>query len=186
MYVYFIQRASGGPVKIGKADRPDRRLSMLQAANPDELVIRAVCLGGHAAERVLHDHFRESLVRNEWFDVSPEMEAVMARLPTWEDVAAGKFCPEIINESRATITKLYDLGYTFEDIGEVLNCTRQRAHQLVRNSAGNKLRTQAKQKEDGTYERVKLRPPRPEEPVAEAYARLLGEHDNIEFMLGGE
>ena len=186
MYVYFIQRVTGGPVKIGKAERPDRRLSALQVANLDELVIRAVCLGGRPAARVLHDHFAESLIRNEWFEPTPALGDVMDRLPSWDDVVAGKFCPEIINENRATITKLYDLGYTFADVAEVLGCSRQRAHQLVRNSAGNKLRTQARQKEDGTYERVKLRPPRPEEPVAEAYARLLGEHDKIEFMLGGE
>lgn len=186
MYVYFIQRADGGPIKIGTAERPDRRLTALQAANPDVLVIRAVCLGGRAAEQVLHGHFAESRIRNEWFEPTPELLAVLDRLPTWEDVLAGKFCPEIINESRATVTKLYDMGYTYEDIGEALNCTRQRAHQIVRNAANNKLRTQAIQKEDGTYERVKLRPPRPSEPIGEAYSRLLAEHDNIEFLLGGE
>lgn len=186
MYVYFIQRADGGPIKIGTAERPDRRLQALQAANPDELVIRAVCLGGRAAEQVLHAHFAESRIRNEWFEPTPELTEVLARLPTWQDVVAGKFCPEIINENRATVTKLYNMGYTYEDIGEVLNCTRQRAHQLVRNSVGNKLRTHTKEKEDGTYERVRIRPTRPSEPVAEAYSRLLAEHDNIEFLLGGE
>jgi hypothetical protein len=81
--VYFIRAGVDGPVKIGIAREPLKRLRDLQVANPVELRLLAVTDGGRAAEVMLHRTFRESRVRGEWFEMSSRLEAVI-------EEAAGK------------------------------------------------------------------------------------------------
>lgn len=190
MYVYFIQRESGGPIKIGKAERPEQRLVSLQVGNHEILTIRAVCLGGHAAERRLHSRFAHLLIRNEWFEPDSDLVALIARLPSWEDVKNGAFCPEIVNESDDVLGLLYDEGYTYADIAELKGTSRQRAQQLVYKAKGripwskqHDYRMVDGQTQYGKPPPREKRPPRPTEPIHEAYKRLLAENSNIEFSL---
>jgi hypothetical protein len=68
LFVYFIQSEDGGPVKIGQAVNPAKRLAELQCGNPAELVIRAVVLAGVETEKVIHGSWRSSAhVRGEWY-----------------------------------------------------------------------------------------------------------------------
>lgn len=75
--VYVIQ--SGGPVnpvKIGVATRVERRLSMLQSGNPQQLrVICAIGGGGRDLEDMLHRRFSGSWLRGEWFSFTSDIEA---------------------------------------------------------------------------------------------------------------
>lgn len=189
MYVYFIQRASGGPIKIGKADRPDRRLTALQVANPDELKLLAVCLGGRSGERAFHEMFSESRIRNEWFEPTPRLLAVIARLPTWDDVLAGRFVPEVVDTNDTALVRLFDEGYSYADIGELLGVSRQRAHQVVRKGVAKWQRTYVM---EGAYPKYtkrpknQPRPPQPTEPISEAYRRILADCDGIEFSVPAE
>lgn len=161
MFVYFMQPTRGGPVKIGCAKRPDRRLASFQPASPYPLCIRAVGVGGRMAESTLHRRFAAARVEGrEWFEPTAELEALMRSLPTWEAVAAGADCPEVATEDyRDVLLQLWLLGYTYDDIGGLLGVTRQRAHQLIKPL---------------TPEEVK-RPDRPTELIEYAFARLSGE-----------
>jgi len=75
MYVYFIRQGAGngkGPIKIGMASNLERRLNTLQTGNPVELNFIACipCDSREEArelERKLHDFFRGSKIRGEWF-----------------------------------------------------------------------------------------------------------------------
>lgn len=131
MFVYFIQAEPGSPVKIGKAQSPSARLMSVQIGNPCELRLRAVCRGGHPAERYFQSMFETERIRGEWFYETPEMVAVMDSLPSWEDVIQGKPCPEVRNTDDDILVELWNRGYSYEDIASLLSVSRQRAHQIV-------------------------------------------------------
>lgn len=73
--VYFIQKESGGPVKIGHTTTTglDKRLKDLQIAHAEELVVRELLDGGVWLESALHVLFANQRVRGEWFRVDPFM-----------------------------------------------------------------------------------------------------------------
>ncbi len=73
MPVYLIQAGRDGPVKIGRGRDPLRRLATLQSASPEHLRLIGVVSGGAVAERTLHDRFRSSRIRGEWFRLNAEM-----------------------------------------------------------------------------------------------------------------
>ncbi|HMS73497.1 MAG TPA: GIY-YIG nuclease family protein, partial [Baekduia sp.] len=62
-FVYFIQQGDTGPVKIGRAKHPTKRIRDLQTGNPDELLLREVIPGGAALERNLHHRFEPARLR---------------------------------------------------------------------------------------------------------------------------
>lgn len=66
-FVYFVQLGDDGPIKIGRAGEPRKRLSALQVGNPTELVLRDVVPGDLVLEKALHQRFEPARIRGEWF-----------------------------------------------------------------------------------------------------------------------
>lgn len=131
MYIYFIQKKEGGPVKIGTSVNPEQRLVELQHSSPDILCIVAVARGAHAAEKRLHERFEHTRIHSEWFAPSGEMADLLSRLPSWEEFKAGAAVPRITSR-RDTIRVLFETGYSLQDIGDHYQLTRQRIHQITR------------------------------------------------------
>jgi hypothetical protein len=74
--VYFIQQGDTGPIKIGYTETLDSlsgRMSGLQTGNPHKLWCLATIDGTIADEHALHDRFKESHIRGEWFAHSQEL-----------------------------------------------------------------------------------------------------------------
>lgn len=69
-FVYFIQQGESGPVKIGYAHDPLKRMGQLQTGNPNDLTLRQVVPGNRRLETNLHHRFRDARVRAEWFGLS--------------------------------------------------------------------------------------------------------------------
>ena len=85
-YLYAIQHGEGGPVKIGVAKNPAKRLRDLQIGNPVTLngIAAWRCLPGDEAE--LHELFGEARLRGEWFWPTHELLAyVLHEGGEWED-----------------------------------------------------------------------------------------------------
>lgn len=80
--VYFAQRVSGGPIKIGVAKDPDKRLQTLQCACPERLALLAITLGGYVEEAKLHRHFAVDRLEGEWFTPSDELLAHINKFPS--------------------------------------------------------------------------------------------------------
>jgi hypothetical protein len=76
-WVYFIQSIMGGPIKIGRAHNPEKRIKDLQVSHPEKLRIIAVMPGHSAVERCLHRLFAADRVPNsrEWFNPSKDLLA---------------------------------------------------------------------------------------------------------------
>jgi len=71
-YVYFIQHDVDGPIKIGVAKDPARRLNELQIGNPYQLYLITkidCCTSGnaYALEKKLHWKFKRWNISGEWF-----------------------------------------------------------------------------------------------------------------------
>lgn len=72
-YVYFIQCGDNGPIKIGHTKDIDRRLSILQGANPQRLNLLGCFLGDSIQESELHKQFKGDRISGEWFNSSNEL-----------------------------------------------------------------------------------------------------------------
>lgn len=73
--LYFIGMGNDGPIKIGIAADVSKRLRKLQGGSPIELSILAICAGGPAIEKSLHQRFSQFRMKGEWFERSPELLA---------------------------------------------------------------------------------------------------------------
>lgn len=77
-FLYFIGEPAGeGPIKIGYSAWPVKRLQAIQVSSPVELTILAKVWCLSQWERELHQIFRESRVRGEWFRRTPKLMRVV-------------------------------------------------------------------------------------------------------------
>lgn len=76
MPVYIVQAGEGGPVKVGFAENPHRRLSQLQAECPAPLALVALFDGSRKEESEVHAAWAQYRLRGEWF--SPEALSMLA------------------------------------------------------------------------------------------------------------
>ena len=72
-YIYFVQGASGGAVKIGYAKDVAARLKGLQTGFPDTLMLLCAVPGKPKNEKELHEKYKEHALRGEWFKPSEEI-----------------------------------------------------------------------------------------------------------------
>lgn len=79
--VYFAQRGGDGPIKIGTARDPARRVAELQVAAPERIWLLTTVPGGRAAEAALHAMFADGHIAGEWFRAdTPGLAAYIAGL----------------------------------------------------------------------------------------------------------
>jgi hypothetical protein len=83
-WLYFIRMGIDGPIKIGNAVNPDRRLAALQTGNPYRLHLIAKTPWHEREEDRLHVLFRHAQLLGEWFRPVPELLAYI-RCITGED-----------------------------------------------------------------------------------------------------
>lgn len=80
--IYYITAADGtGPIKIGTAGNPYTRLSQVQTHNWVPLILLAVEDGGPEREDELHERFKASCLRGEWFNRTDDLMAYLSTLP---------------------------------------------------------------------------------------------------------
>jgi hypothetical protein len=84
-FVYFIESGWGGPVKIGSAENPLRRLEQLQTGNPTELHLLATVDFETTTEAEVHCRFRQDRLSGEWFYPSPLLWALIRNHWCYDD-----------------------------------------------------------------------------------------------------
>jgi hypothetical protein len=65
--VYFVQRGTDGPVKIGSAEDVGKRVRTLQTGSPERLRLLATVPGGSSLEGLIHERLGAHRIRGEWF-----------------------------------------------------------------------------------------------------------------------
>lgn len=81
MAVYFIRAGRKGPIKIGRAKNPWRRLHQMRVGTHEELVLLAVQDGDQDTEADLHRRFSHLHLRGEWFWPKDDLQSYLATLP---------------------------------------------------------------------------------------------------------
>ena len=79
MSVYFLRRASGGPIKIGYSWNPRVRAEALRTTYREPMDILGVLPGQRWHECELHRRFAHSVVSGEWFEETPELIVFIAQ-----------------------------------------------------------------------------------------------------------
>jgi hypothetical protein len=72
-WVYFVRAGATGPIKIGRSNNVDGRVSTLQTGNHEPLQVIAKIPGGQAVEAMLHTALEPHALRGEWFKAAPEV-----------------------------------------------------------------------------------------------------------------
>lgn len=91
MSVYFITCRDLGVVKIGHANNPYARINNIRVACPVDVELELILEGGSDEERALHRQLADYRVRGEWFLITQEIEALIARPPlSAKDAALGR------------------------------------------------------------------------------------------------
>jgi hypothetical protein len=91
MPVYFIRSGEDGPVKIGFARDPLKRLATLQTAHHAPLKIIRLIRGDKTTERNYHIRYVRLALLGEWFEFDAEMLTVGDPLPIPERKARVDF-----------------------------------------------------------------------------------------------
>lgn len=78
--IYFIQQGASGPIKIGLAKHPRRRLNNLQVGSSEPLNLVLDFRGPPEMERLLHGLVRRYHMRGEWFTPSLELYGLIERV----------------------------------------------------------------------------------------------------------
>ena len=85
-FVYFIRDGRSGPIKIGYAKDPERRLARLQTSSPKALYLLGAARAELEVERQLHAEFAADRVRGEWFRTSAALrEVIREAAKAWVD-----------------------------------------------------------------------------------------------------
>jgi hypothetical protein len=87
-YVYFVQGASGSPIKIGWAREPQKRIATLQTGRPEPLRALALIEGSRRLEGSIQKHYARLRIRGEWFEPRPSL------LKFIEKVNSGEWPPK--------------------------------------------------------------------------------------------
>jgi hypothetical protein len=81
--IYFIQGASGGPIKIGTTIRLSQRIKQLEKKEGIALQILGVMDGSYADEAALHERFIR--MAGEWFHPTPELlDLITTEARAWD------------------------------------------------------------------------------------------------------
>lgn len=78
--IYFVQRGTDGPVKIGRANNPERRLKTLQTGCPEQLHLLFHFKAPPGVEGAIHEELAAHSLRGEWFKPHPAVWTLLDRL----------------------------------------------------------------------------------------------------------
>jgi hypothetical protein len=81
--VYFVECGHGGPIKIGVAIDPAKRLNAMQMHSPHEMIIVGTCAGARELEQALHAEFAAYRIRGEWFERTENLMHRVQALCEW-------------------------------------------------------------------------------------------------------
>jgi Meiotically up-regulated gene 113 len=79
--VYFLQRGTAGPIKIGSSLSVAKRILAIQVSSAERCeLLGVVCGGGAKLEKQLHRKFSACRLSGEWFSPTDELMAEIIRL----------------------------------------------------------------------------------------------------------
>jgi hypothetical protein len=127
MSVYFVQRADGGPIKIGCTAFLDQRMAQLAVDTKAKLVLLASAPGSFRDEGRLHRQFAPHRVEGEWFADCADIRAAIGHIQR-----KGILPPPVEEDREVVMAARYLSGETLNAIGVDFGMTRERVRQILR------------------------------------------------------
>ena len=93
-FVYIIREEGNKRFKVGVSNNPEKRLKTLQTGNPEDLTLlytSLVCSNSFEIEDSVHEHFKDYLLRGEWFDPALDIKEVIVYLESQRYVLKSEF-----------------------------------------------------------------------------------------------
>lgn len=125
--VYFVQRASGGLIKIGCSAYLERRIAQIATDLKAELRILAAAPGNFRDEGRLHRQFAGIRREGEWFEATAELLAAVDHI-----TRTGKLPPPLEEDREIVMAARYLGGETLQQIAADFDMTRERVRQILR------------------------------------------------------
>lgn len=143
MAVYMIRAGDTGPVKLGFAVNPDRRIGGLQIGHPEKLTVLRIMEGCRAFEAALHRHFAPLRIRGEWFTHSDEMLGDLEHLrPAANNNDVSPSAPRAVKYDDALVRVLEKAGGPSK-LAEYLGVVPSAVTQWIRVPARHLFRLEA-------------------------------------------
>jgi hypothetical protein len=123
-WVYFARLAADGPIKIGHALNPRRRVSTLSSLSPHVITLLAAmpCDDAVAEEQRLHEKLAIARIKGAWFDAGPvleEMQTLAERMVSLEHLPTVS-APTNQN-AQVSLTKADTAGFGVDVFAAVLD-----------------------------------------------------------------
>ena len=83
-FIYFIQMGYVGPIKIGLAKDPEKRVTALQVSSPYALRLIYATPGGANTEREIHREYNRYRIRGEWFHPCDQIFEDIEQFKKWD------------------------------------------------------------------------------------------------------
>jgi len=110
-WLYFIRAGADGPVKIGVAADPWKRLETLQIGNHEKLELLAICYSSVTEERLIHRILDGQRIHGEWFKPTDELMAAVRQIQRWNvddaiTVFPQRFDPKAVADHEAAVAEI--------------------------------------------------------------------------------
>lgn len=129
-FIYFVEDNRWDYIKIGNTETPIQRFSTLSVSAPDCLRMIGLARATPRHEKDMRLYLREHRHKGEWFARTPELIAFVNRLPSLPEFMEGADVPQM-TECPDFMFRLYQLGYSFEQIGDFFGQTKQNASDQI-------------------------------------------------------
>jgi DNA-binding XRE family transcriptional regulator len=133
-YVYFIEGADSGLIKIGFSRNPRRRLGAIRAHAAEPVRLLATVRGGPDLARDVHSRFRRRRVQGAWFHPNEEMLALIRSADQWELAPEGSAGPRTDLRDHAFGARLRALrlagGWSISQLATRTGLSRQTIYAL--------------------------------------------------------
>lgn len=128
-FLYLMQRASGGAIKVGYAVDPDRRRRSLEQDEP-LVILDLVRTRQRREEALVHGWLAPHRVRGEWYADCPEVRAVLGRLRDSRDIptlpsapVAADYASAVLGFARRLIDVRHARILTQAEVAERIGCS---------------------------------------------------------------
>lgn len=124
---YFVQAGEAGPVKIGTARDPQKRLRILQCAHSEDLRLRLVV--PEADEACFHHRFSHLRIRGEWFRFEGTLQALLCSPDP--KAGMGDLVPQRPACERHLVDAIKALGAKQRDLAREAGMSESRLSRVV-------------------------------------------------------
>lgn len=123
-FVYFVQRGKRGPIKIGNARNPAARITSLQTACAEALILLGSVPGSIEKERGIHRDLAADRLGGEWFKPNRNVRSYIRRALREHEAAETR-----LTAARSTLSGIAAVERALATVHRLEQVARERRRQ---------------------------------------------------------